>query len=166
MKKLLLTLAAILVLSIGKVSAQYEGTFGMGSHLKYGAEIASMGVGAHLHYYRTNNLRFAPSFTYYLPRKGKNLWEVETDAHFVIPVSWYISLYPIAGLNYGNWKYNAQKATDFDTGYWSKNRLGANAGLGLQYDFGYKVRTNFEFKYQFIKDFSQLCVMVGIGFWL
>ncbi len=165
MKKLLLVLVIFLGLSVSKVSAQFEGTFGMGGHLKYGAEIASMGAGAHLHYYRTNNIRLAPSFTYYLPRKGKSLWEIEADAHFIVPLSWDISLYPIAGLNYGNWEYDAQKA-DLGAEDWTKHKVGGNLGLGVQYEIGYRVRANFEFKYQFIKDFSQLTVMAGIGFWL
>lgn len=166
MKKLFLVLATFLALSVGKASAQFEGTVGMGAHLKYGAEITSMGAGAHLHYYRTNNIRFAPSFTYYLPRKGKSLWEIEADAHFMVPLSWDISLYPIAGVNYGNWKYDAQKSTDWGDENWTKHKVGGNLGLGLQYEIGYKIRANFEFKYQFIKDFSQLNVMAGIGFWL
>ena len=166
MKKHLLFLAFFALLFVGKASAQFEGTFGMGAHLKYGAEIASMGAGAHLHYFKTNNIRLAPSFTYYLPRKGKSLWEIEADAHLIVPISWDISLYPIAGLNYGNWKYDAQKTTDIGTKDWTKHKVGANLGLGLQYEIGYRVRANFEFKYQFIKDFSQLTVMAGIGFWL
>lgn len=163
---MLLMLTAVLALSAGKASAQFEGTFGMGTHLKYGAEIASTGAGVHLHYYKTNAIRWAPSFTYYLPRKGKSLWEVEADAHYIVPLSWDISLYPIAGLNYGNWKYDAGQGGDLTWQDGRKKRMGANAGLGLQYDLGYRVRANFEFKYQFIRDFSQLTVMAGIGFWL
>lgn len=166
MRKLLLTLSAVFVLSIGKASAQYEGTFGMGVHSKYGAEIGSLAAGAHLHYYYTNNLRFAPSFTYYLPRKGKSLWEVEADAHYVIPVSWLTSFYPIAGLSYSNWQFDASKVSDIGLQDLTKHRVGANLGLGIQYDFGYKVRSSFEFKYQFIKEYSQLAIMVGVGFWL
>lgn len=166
MKKLLLTFTIILTFSAGKTFAQFEGTVGMGAHLKYGAKIESLGAGAHFQYYKTNNLRFAPSFTYYLPRKGKSLWEIEADAHYILPLSWAVSLYPIAGLNYGNWKYDSAKATDWGTESWTKHKVGGNLGLGLQYEIGYKVRTNFEFKYQFIKDFSQINIMAGIGFWL
>ncbi|MGI6046826.1 MAG: outer membrane beta-barrel protein [Petrimonas sp.] len=155
-----------LVLSVTKSFAQYERTVGLGAHTGYGTEIKSVGAGAHLHYYYTNNIRFAPFFTYYLPRKNIKVWEVNADAHYVVPVSWLFSFYPIAGLSYSNWKFDASKVSDIGLHDWTKHRVGANLGLGIQYDFGYKVRSTFEFKYQFMKDFSQLAVMVGVGFWL
>ena len=31
----------------------------------------------HIHYYRTNNIRIAPSFTYFIERKGENMWMID-----------------------------------------------------------------------------------------
>ncbi len=124
-----------------------------------------MGVGAHLHYYYTNQLRFAPSFTYYLPRKGNKMWEIDADAHYMVPVSWLFSFYPVAGLNYSN-RHVTSKASDVGLQDRTTHRIGANLGAGIQYDFGYKTRISFEYKHQFIKDFSQSSFMVGIGFWI
>lgn len=160
MKKLLFILPVFLTLFAPKVAAQFEGTFGMGIHAGYGAEIASVGAGAHMHYYRTNNLRFAPAFTYYLERKGHGLWTIDSDIHYVIPATVSASLYPIAGVHYSNWKYNNNNES------WNKHRIGGNLGIGLQHDISYRVRANFELKYQFIKDFSQVLFTAGIGFWL
>lgn len=149
-----------------KSFAQYEGTFGMGAQAGYGSSVKSVGAGVNLHYYYTNSVRFAPSFTYYLPRKGINMWEVNADAHYVVPVSWLFSVYPIGGLHYSKWKFDAEKFTGIGAQDETLNRIGANLGLGLQYDFRYKMRLNAEYKYQFIKDFSQSSFMVGIGFWI
>jgi len=129
-----------------KIQAQFEGTFGLGVHAGYGAEINSIGGGIHAHYYYTNNIRFTPSFTYFLERKGEGMWMTDADAHYIFPVSYSASLYPIAGLHYSQWKYDASKNSDLA-------------------DEGWKIRANFELKYQFIPDYSQVVFSAGIGFW-
>ena len=75
------------LLSLTNGFAQFEGTFGVGVQAGYGSEIKSVGGGVHLHYYYTNELRFAPSFTRFIERKGTDMWMVETDAHYILPVS-------------------------------------------------------------------------------
>lgn len=166
MKKFIYLFIIVLSLFSTRAFAQYEGTVGMGAHAGYASEIKSVGGGIHLHYYHTNRLRFAPSFTYYVPTKGKSMWEIDADAHYLLPLSWTFSVYPIAGVHYSNWKFDASKVANADTGNWTKHRVGAHLGLGIQYDFGYKVRISAEYKYQFIKDFSQSAFMAGIGFWI
>ena len=175
MKKSLLLLILFSLLSLSKLSAQFEGTFGIGVHAGYGAEVNSLGVGAHIHYYKTNNLRFAPSFTWYLERKGVGMWLVDADAHYMLPLSFSTSLYPIAGIHYSNWSYSDWVDPDrlYDQMQGGNpsgeehtlHRLGANLGLGFQYDISYRVRANFELKYQFINDYSQVQLMTGFGFW-
>ncbi|HBB02109.1 MAG TPA: hypothetical protein DCZ19_13710 [Porphyromonadaceae bacterium] len=166
MKKAFLISVFLGLLSLLKVSAQFEGTVGMGVHAGYGAEINSPGVGLHLHYYRTNNLRLAPSFTYFLERKGTSMWMAEADAHYILPLSLTASLYPIAGIHYSNWKYRTAGTGETVATEWRKHRPGVNLGLGFQHDISYRVRANFELKYQFIKDYSQVVFMAGFGFWL
>lgn len=166
MKKFAYLFIVFLILSVTKSFAQYEGTVGMGIHAGYASATRSVGAGAHLHYYCTNRIRVAPSFTYYLPSKGNRVWEADADAHYVVPVSWLFSVYPIAGLNYSNRKFDASGVSETGAENWTKHRVGANMGLGVQYDFGYKIRLSVEYKYQFIKDFSQSSVMAGIGFWI
>jgi hypothetical protein len=152
-----------LLLFVPKMQAQFEGTFGVGFHAGYGAEINSLGGGLHAHYYYTNNIRFAPSFTCFYERKDKSMWMADADTHYVFPVSLAASLYPITGIHYSQWKYNA--STRASTDNWTKHRLGINLGLGVQHDIAYKVRTNFELKYQFMPDYSQVVFTAGIGFW-
>jgi len=170
MKKSLLLLILFSLLSLSKLSAQFEGTLGIGVHAGYGAEINSPGVGVHIHYYKTNNLRFAPSLTWFLERKGEGMWMVDGDAHYMLPLSFSTSLYPIAGVHYSNWSYSNRLYDPVQGGAPSGDehtlhRLGANLGLGFQYDISYRVRANFEMKYQFINDHSQLLLMAGFGFW-
>ena len=163
MRKIIIISTVFLLMGTTKVLSQYEGTFGMGAHVGYAKEINSMGVGFHFHYFYTNSIRFAPSYTYYVPIKGRNMWEIDMDTHYVIPINWEFSFYPIAGLHYSSWKYESK---EYDADSWSKQRPGLNLGAGLQYDLRYKVRTGLEMKYQVMRDFSQLNIMLSIGFWI
>lgn len=165
MKRVLILIFFFTLLVIPKMKAQFEGTMGLGAHIGYGSEINSMGAGLHIHFYRTNNLRLAPSFTYFMERKGKGMWMADIDAHYIFPISYSASLYPIGGVHYSHWKYDATKNNGDKNDNWDKNRIGANLGLGFQHDIAYRVRANFELKYQFIPDHSQLFFSAGIGFW-
>lgn len=161
MKRTIQLLAIFLLISIPDLLAQFEGTFGIGAHAGYGTEINSPGIGGHLHYYRTNNLRFAPSFTYFPEIKGDGMWMVEADTHYILPVSLTASLYPIGGIHYSNWVFDENTEVPKK----KHHRLGTNLGLGFQHDIAYRVRANFELKYQFIRDYSQVVLTAGFGFW-
>ncbi len=153
------------LLFIPKMQAQFEGTVGIGLHAGYGAEINSVGGGAHIHYYYTNQVRFAPSFTYFIERKDSQMWMAEADAHYILPVTVTASLYPIGGLNYSRWALDGTLEGETHVPAQIERRLGLNMGLGLQHDIGYRVRANYELKYQFIRDHSQMVFMAGFGFW-
>ena|SRR5690554_860084 len=157
MKKTVILLVLLALISLPKSFAQFEGTFGIGAHAGYGTEVNSPGAGVHIHYYRTNNLRYAPSFTTFLNINDESVWMIDGDIHYIIPISFTASLYPIAGLHYSNWKFDIENEV--------KHRPGTNLGLGFQHDIRYRVRANFELKYQFLKDYSQVFLMAGFGFW-
>lgn len=164
MKKALLLLIGLL-LTLPALHAQFEGTWGIGTHVGYASAIKRPGAGIHLHYYQTNNLRIAPSFSYFLEAKGQQLWMAETDLHYILPLNYAASLYPLAGIHYSNWRYTP-KADGVATGEGvTHHRPGASLGLGFQHDIRYRVRANLEMKYQFIKDYSQLFITIGFGFW-
>lgn len=165
MKKSLLLLAVLLVCGLSPVLAQFEGTWGMGVHTGYGMNAKSLAVGGHLHYYLNNNLRVAPSFTYYLPRENKHTWDASLDAHWVIPVSVSASLYPLIGVGYSQWRYAPEEEVAIEPTDYTHHRPMANVGLGVQHDIAYRIRATFEMKYQFMKDYEQMVFMAGFGFW-
>ncbi|ULB35335.1 MULTISPECIES: hypothetical protein [Proteiniphilum] len=165
MKKIASLLSVFLLLPLSKAAAQFDGTIGTGAHVGYGSGINSPGSGVHIHYYYANNIRFAPSFTHFLERKGESMWMIDTDAHFIIPISLSSSLYPVTGVHFSNWKHEATIKGDILTEGRSDHRIGINLGGGFQHDIGYKIRANFELKYQFIQNYSQAVFTAGIGFW-
>jgi len=158
-------LAITLICSLPSLYAQFEGTWGAGVHAGYASAAERPGAGVHLHYYRTNNLRFAPSFTRYLERKGERMWMAEADLHYILPLSYAASLYPLAGIHYSNWHYDPEAAGALNGEEQTRHRPGASLGMGYQHELGYRVRANLELKYQFIKDYSQVLVTAGFGFW-
>ncbi len=83
------------------------------------------------------------------------MWMAETDLHYILPLSYAASLYPLAGIHYSNWHLD----------HLTRHRLGTSLGMGYQHELGYRVRANLELKYQFINDYSQLLLNAGIGFW-
>lgn len=165
MKRAFTLVCLFSLLFIPNIRAQFEGTVGIGLHAGYGAEINSVGGGAHIHYYYTNQVRFAPSFTYFIERKDSHMWMAEADAHYILPVSISASLYPIGGLLYSRWAQDGTLEGESRLPAQIDHRLGLNMGLGLQHDIGYRVRANYELKYQFIRDHSQMVFMAGFGFW-
>ena len=141
MKKTVVLLALFLTFSTPKILAQFEGTMGIGIQAGYATEINSLGAGMHIHYYRTNNLRIAPSFTYFIERKGENMWMIDADAHYIVPVSITASLYPIAGIHYSKWNFDSTNESAANASESKvKHRPGANLGLGFQHDIGYRDR--------------------------
>lgn len=167
MKKSVILIAIFLFLVLPKTFAQFEGTLGSGVHAGYATEINSLGTGFHLHYYRTNNIRIVPSFTYFLKHKGVNMWTIDADANYIIPVSIIASFYPIAGIHYSNWKIDQNNnGLINEIQPKEKHRPGLNFGIGFQNDLSFRVRANFELKYQLLKDYSQISFMAGFGFWL
>ncbi len=166
MRKTLFLLLFVLTLGATKAYGQYDGTLGFGVHAGYANKFNSPAAGFHLHYYHKNSLRYAPSVTFYYPRKRINVLEIDFDAHFIMPLNWEFSFYPLVGAHYSNLKYNSStKLNDNTDTDWRKNRLGLNLGVGFQYDIAYRVRSTLELKYQVIKDYSQLNLMFGFGFW-
>lgn len=166
MRKTLLLLFFVLTLGVTKTHAQYEGTIGFGAHTGYANEFKSLGAGFHIHYYHKNKLRYVPSLTFYYPRKSTHIWDVDFDAHFLMPLNWEFTFYPLLGVHYSNLKY--KPLVNSGDGYvddWRKNRLGLNLGVGFQYDLAYRLRSSLELKYQVIKDYSQVNLMLGFGFW-
>ena len=164
MNKTIILFAIFTTLFIGNASAQFRGTFGMGAHTAVGFDRHNLGGGFHIHYYWTDNLRMAPSATFFLPQNDIRTWKAEFDMHVVAPLTFSTVAYPIVGVSYTNRRFTPPTAEN--NGSWTRHRIGGNFGVGVQHDIIYRVRVNFELKYHLIRDYSQVGFMVGIGFFI
>ncbi len=114
------------------------------------------------------------------------MWDMNLNAHYLIPLGDKLKVYPLAGLSFTNWKSDIKWEVDddfgddyFDDDYfddddfddddddlgsWSESKFGLNVGGGLQYDLTDKLIFNAEAKYQFISDFDQFVFSVGLAY--
>ena len=164
MKKKIALLLLFSTLFVLNATAQFQGTFGMGAHTTFGAEHHNLGAGLHIHYYVTNNLRLAPSATFFLPQNDVSMWKAEFDLHVVAPITPSTVAYPITGISFTNRRFDSSATPEIEDRV--NHHIGGNFGVGLQHDIRYRFRVNVEVKYHFVRNRSQVGFMAGIGFWI
>lgn len=164
MKKLFLTLAVILAGCLA-ASAQHAGQGGIGLNIGVAPSIesgnhrANFELGARLQYSATDLVRLAADFNYGFPDRYISTFEASANVHFMIPLSQGFYLYPLAGLGYGN----IHGSFD-DEASWNESRFLFNVGIGGEYEFSSNFAAGLEFKYQYMKDYGRLPVMVNVSY--
>ena len=163
MKKFMLALCLSLV-SLGTFAQEYYDdsaaagdwavglnipmTFGDGTHLGFGPKIQ---------YYATHALRLEASFDYYLEANDRIDWDLNFNLHYLIPVKYGISIYPVVGMTFLHRHWTVGETKD-------SGNLGLNIGAGAQYDVNSNIFVNYELKYQYVNDHDRANMCVGIGF--
>lgn len=157
MKKLIV-LFSMMFFIMGSAFAQ-KGIQAAGVHLTYGTEIESFGIGVKYQYNITDNIRLEPSMNYFFENKGVDQFDLNANAHYLIPLASNIRVYPLAGLTFARWDGKGNGFIDDDV-----TRLGVNAGGGAEMDITDKLMLNFELKYQFVSDFDQAIFNIGVAY--
>jgi outer membrane protein X len=153
MKKLIV-LFSMMFFIMGSAFAQ-KGIQAAGVHLTYGTGIESFGIGVKYQYNITDNIRLEPSMSYFFEDHGVDQFDLNANAHYLIPMASNIRIYPLAGLTFARWDYvSAGDVT----------RLGVNLGGGAEMDITDKLMLNFELKYQFVSDLDQAIFNVGLAY--
>ena len=128
MKKLLLTLCmALMAITasaryISEPSLQGEGAFG--AHVLFGTFAPNPGIGLRTQYFIVDNVRAAVSFDYFFKHNGYSMWDLNADAHYVWNIGDSFRIYPLIGVTFASWKDHPLNDID--------NRVGLNAGAGIQ----------------------------------
>ena len=159
MKKLIVIFSMMFCI-MGSAFAQ-KGIQVAGVSLNYGTEISSIGLGVKYQYNITNNIRLEPSITYFFENnKGVDMFDLNVNAHYLLPVQNNVRLYPLAGLTYATWR------ADFghDGAELTHNKFGINLGGGAEFDISDELMVNFEIKYQLVSDFDQAIFSVGLAY--
>ena len=154
MKKLIV-LFSMMFFIMGSAFAQ-KGIQAAGVNLNYGTEIESLGIGVKYQYNFTDNLRFEPSMNYFFENNGVDMFDLNANVHYLVPMASNIRVYPLAGLTFTSW--DAGKSFDNVT------RLGVNAGAGIEFDVADRLMLNVELKYQFVSDLDQAVFNVGLAY--
>ncbi len=178
MKKLFLTLCVAL---IGTAAYAQKGETAIGVNVGYGTEISNLGIGVKSQCGLTDAIRLEAGFDYFFEKDNLSMWDININAHYLIPLADKIKFYPIVGVTYTNWKVDFKEFDIFDKiassyynptgstlmtdgGSKSEGKFGVNLGGGVQYDINDKWSVNFEVKYQLISDFNQAVFGLGLAY--
>ena len=104
------------------------------------------------------------------------------NVHYLIPISEKFRVYPLAGVSYIYWKADYEGAVDDALGGYgdlipdemkdelygdvddSESKIGFNLGAGVEYDLTDKLSIFAEGRYQFVSDFDQAVIGVGLTY--
>lgn len=161
MKKFMLVIAAALVCAVA--SAQV-GKFAVGVNGSYytDKDLKNFGIGVNAQYSVLETLRVDAGATYFLKKNGFKTIDLNLNVHYLFNLPG-VTIYPLVGLNYTLGKYKAG-GIKFD-----KNKLGFNAGAGVEVPLTECIAIFAECKYQFggkeYNDFyKQFVPSIGVTF--
>ncbi len=159
MKKFIVT-CMLVILGIGASAQTRQGQSSFGVNLGYGfSDHSNVLFGLDYRYNFTDEIRFAPSFSYFVKENGLSAWAVDVNAHYVIPLSDMFGFYPLAGLDLSFW--DLEFGNELHQRY---TRFGVNLGLGGEVYATDQLTVGLEFRYNLIKDFNQPILGVRIGY--
>lgn len=158
MKKLIV-MCMLAIISMSAFAQTQQGQSSFGFNIGYGFnDNGNALLGVDYRYNFTDEVRFAPSLTYFVKDNGLSAWAIDMNVHYVFKLSEMFGFYPLAGLDLSFWKASV--------GDWSHNmtRFGANVGLGGEVYATDQLTVGLEFKYNIIKDWDQPILGVRVGY--
>ena len=156
-------MAAILALST-LFSAQAEtGDVTIVPQVAFATKHAMVGLGAQAQFDVTDNIRVAPDFFYFIRNNNVSAYTCDINVNYLIPKGEKFTIYPLAGFAYT--RYKVEVKDDEGDKYDEKHdRIGANIGIGAQYQINEPLQLFAEERFQLMKDFNQSVTVVGVRF--
>lgn len=190
MKKVIIALCMLLTGAVA--SFAQEGQMAAGINLGVAPVLetggpTNFGIGAKFQYNITDPIRVEADLEYWFKAKEMSVFDVYANVHYLIPIIDKLKLYPLAGIGYANIHVSTPKIeipnipnipnipgfdmSDYydmieDAADTSSNasRFLFNIGVGAEYDLTDNLTANFEFYYQYMKDFNRLPIKLGIAY--
>ena len=154
MKKLIV-MCMLAIISMSAFAQTQQGQSSFGFNLGYGFnENGNALLGLDYRYNLTDEVRLAPSLSYFVKDDGLSAWAIDVNAHYVFKLSDMFGFYPLAGLSLSFWK----------AGPWDATRFGANIGLGGEVYATDRISVGLEAKYNIIKDLDAAALAVRVGY--
>ncbi len=161
MKKFIVT-CMLVILGIGASAQTRQGQSSFGVNLGYGfSDHSNVLFGLDYRYNFTDEIRLAPSFSYFVKENGLSACAVDVNAHYVIPLNDVLGFYPLAGLDLSFWNLKIEDGLQYHENF---TRFGVNLGLGAEVYATDQLTVGLEFRYNLIKDFDQAILGVRIGY--
>lgn len=134
------------------------GEWGIGINLGYGSRAELPLVGINFSYGITDEIRVAPSFDGFLRGDGFRAWTLNTNFHYLFPVSPTINLFPVLGATLAGWQTCKEYGGDVN----DLIRVGANVGGGMDYLINERFRIGLVLKYSIVSGFDQFVPTINI----
>lgn len=140
MKKIMILLVAILGFA-ASANAQDDSKMAAGVNLNVnvGDGLNFFGLGAKYQYRFATHWRAEGSFNYYFKNNYVTMWDINADAHYLIPVK-SVNIYPLAGLTVHHSKIGEGGF------YFAETNFGVNYGAGVEFPITDAIKLNFEVK--------------------
>lgn len=161
MKKLIVLFSMMFFIMTN--SFAQKGIQSVGVHLNYGTEIETIGIGMKYQYNLTNHIRFEPSMNYFFEKNDIDMFDINFNAHYILPLDSNIRVYPLAGLTFTRWNLDLPDLDGWNN-EGKKNKLGVNLGAGAEFDIQDEWMINFEIKYQLINKLDQAIISLGVAY--
>lgn len=166
MKKLIV-MCMLAIISMSAFAQTQQGQSSFGFNIGYGFnDNGNATLGLDYRYNLTDEVRLAPSLTYFVKDNGLSAWAIDMNVHYVFKLSDMFGFYPLAGLDLSFWKQSFKGSFDGHSLDVSANetRFGANIGLGGEVYATEQITVGLEFKYNIIKDLDQPMLGVRVGY--
>ena len=163
-------IAVMMVVAL-TVNAQNEpGKMAIGANLNYGMhkDYKNIGFGAKFQYNITDAIRGEASGNYFLKKDYMNVWDVNLNFHYLIPVGESCKIYPLVGVTLMGVKVEVPSFTyegiTYGGGSASDTSVGVNAGAGIEYYLSESFKLNLEAKYQYTKNCDWPVISIGAAY--
>lgn len=168
MKKLVLLLACMVCTYMQSFAQTSRGDSSLGFNLGYGFESENATLGIDYRYNITDEVRIAPSLTYFVKADDLSAVAIDVNAHYVVQLSDVFGFYPLAGVDLSFWKWHHSRLDVNDFGKrddsHKETRLGVNLGLGAEVYATKEMTIGLEVKYNIVKDLDQAWLGVRVGY--
>ncbi|OUO53145.1 hypothetical protein B5F77_06300 [Parabacteroides sp. An277] len=160
-------LLSLLCICLGAVAQTQRGHSSVGFNVGYGFESENATLGVDYRYCITDEVRIAPSLTYFVKADDLSAVAIDLNAHYVIKLSDVFGFYPLAGVDLAFWKlHHVAHVNDFgkvkDSS--TETRLGVNVGIGGEIYATEQLSLGLEVKYNIVKDIDQALLALRVGY--
>jgi opacity protein-like surface antigen len=162
MKKFIFMVLVTLT-TLFNVQAEESGDVTFVPQIAYATKHSMIGIGAQAQFNVTSVLRIAPDFFYFIRNNNVTAYGADINVQYLIPRGTNFSIYPLAGFAYMRYKTEVKDA-DGDKYDEKHDRIGANFGVGAQYQIQEQLQFFTEERFQLLKDFNQSVTVLGVRF--
>lgn len=152
MKKVILVFLLAVMATVGYAQ---KGQTSAGFTVGYGFDYENVITGLDFRYNVTNEVRLAPSLSYYVKNNGLSAWAIDLNAHYVFPLTDMFAFYPVGGGGLTFWDHKWGSGA---------NRFGLNVGLGGELYATKEITVGLEMKYSIVSDYDQAVLGVRVGY--